>query len=132
MRPASRQCQIEALTFAHGVSDSELMKGWRFDARSESGVRQSSSSSLPIKGNSEGMERSGMEEELPGACEYQSLLEVFCFAVIDNLFTIEESTAAGSPNNIFATSLQPQSHSLSRLQLWQATGLYWLSANRFQ
>ena len=29
------------------MSDSELMKGWRFDARSESGVRQSSSSSLP-------------------------------------------------------------------------------------
>ena len=42
------------------------MEGWRFDARSESGVRQSSSSALPIKGNSEGMERSGMEEDLPG------------------------------------------------------------------
>ena len=29
------------------MSDSELMEGWRFDARSESGVKQSSSSSLP-------------------------------------------------------------------------------------
>ena len=40
-----------------------------FRHRSISGLTQEAlCTSLPIKGNSEGMERSGMEEELPGAC----------------------------------------------------------------